>query len=404
MNNIWEMASSAPTSVVTDEARSRITKFFFMIPSDEQVEQVLCLHCQRASASAVKLILEKVVSPNKKLKQRQFFRPLIYAVKGASSKHNKCARQLLAAGVNPNHKSHKTGLTPLHIALSHPNFKGYTNLIWLLLSNEPKADPNAPDWHSERPLEKLFIGPDTQPLELHKRGALSMLLREGADPNFKLPGTGDTPLHLAVRRQDPVVAAMLLYKGADVNAKNNSGSTPLQITANQFRRELSADHAEVLDHLLQYKADVDEPAGALRRTALHWACIAGCAQAVTSLLDAGADVAKTDTDGRDALGLAIENANKLTATASGGDMNGAGLSDHVEIMVGLVGKIRNPLKLEQGRCALETAIKGNDRLLLSMLLPSRHALKLSFRNANVRDLIEREGSEMARALLSRYLR
>ena len=65
MNNIWEMASSAPTSVVTDEARSRITKFFFMIPSDEQVEQVLCLHCQRASASAVKLILEKVVSPNK---------------------------------------------------------------------------------------------------------------------------------------------------------------------------------------------------------------------------------------------------------------------------------------------------------------------------------------------------
>ncbi|KAI1747413.1 hypothetical protein F4782DRAFT_552082 [Xylaria castorea] len=389
MDNTWEMASSALTSVMSEESKSKISRFFFMIPSDEEIEGLLSFYCKKGSASAVKTILQKS-SP--KAKKERYFLPLLHAVRGASSRHNKCVRELLAYGVDPDRQTRKTGQTPLHIAVMHSNFKGYTNLIWLLLSNN--ADPNIRDRNDEFPLAKLFVGADAGPLEPHKRGALIMLLKEGAWPDFTISGTGNTPLHLAVRRQDKISVALLLHKGARVDAKTTGGTTPLVMTANQFRSELSADHAEVLDHLLQYGANVNERAGAQRRTALHWAVTAGCAQAVVRLLEAGADVHLQDWDGCDAMRLAVKYLRKLTA-----NVDEAKLADHVEIMLGLEKAARYKWKLKKGECAVETACKSEDGDMLRQLLKMGLDPNSKFRQGTVLDFATQRGSRLAQHIL-----
>ncbi|KAI1265466.1 hypothetical protein F5Y18DRAFT_52820 [Xylariaceae sp. FL1019] len=392
MHNTWDMASSAPTSVLSEDSKSKISSFFFMIPTTDEIERMLNVYCKKGSASAVRTILQKVTSPKKPLKPRQFLVPLINAVKGASGRHNKCVRALLAAGVNPNHKGRKSGLTPLHMAVRHSNFKGYTNLIWLLLSNN--ANPNMLDRDGEYPLASLFVGADAEPLEPHKRGALIMLLREGAEPNFELAGTGTTPLHRAVRRQDKIVVAMLLHKNANVNAKTTSGITALQMTANQFRGELSADHAEVLDHLLQYGANVDEKAGALDRTALHWAVTAGCAHAVTRLLEAGADPKLADNDGLDAMDLAIQEALKMDSNDEDKIMT------HSEIMSDLQQAASYGWELEQGKCAIETACQSDNTQLLERLIAAGLSPESKFGRETVSDFAVRAGSEAVKNYLA----
>lgn len=414
MDNTWEMASSAPTSTISEDTKSRLTKFFFMIPTDAQIENVLIDCCRKGSAGAVKAILQRTAVGTKPLKRRQYFLPLLYAVQGASARHNKCVRELLAARVDPNHKSKKTGLTPLHIAVGHPNFKGYTNLIWLLLSGRTRADPNARDRDGGPPLTRLFAGAGTAPLEPHKRGALIMLLKEGAAPGATLPGTGSTPLHLAVRLRDRVAVAALLHVGADANARDTGGTTPLQVTANQFRAgPLGADHAEVLDHLLQAGARADERAGALRRTALHWAAAAGCAQAVTRLLEAHADPTLRDGEEHDAMALAICHAEKLTATAAtaaadrdGDTRRAEKLADHVEIMLGLERAANRRWRLREAQCAVETACRmtaadGRSELLED-LLRSGLSPNAKFRGETVLEFAMRQGTDGARRILEEW--
>ncbi|KAK4204935.1 ankyrin repeat protein [Triangularia verruculosa] len=411
MDNTWGMASSAPTSVMSERTRSRIKSFLFLIPSPKQIEDVLSFHCQKGSASAVKTILSQILSPNKRLKHRQFFHALLYAIKGGSTRHNKCVRELLAAGVNPNHRSKKTGLTPLQIALDRPNFKGYANLIWILLSSEPrKTNPDGTDLQGEVPLSKLFVGADEEPLEAHKRGALIMLLKAGADPNYQQPGTGNSLLHLAVRRKDPVVTAILLHVGVDVNALNSSGISPLQVTAAQFHRRQGGE--EVLDHLLKNGAEVDQPAGALERTALHWAVIAGNTTAIHRLLAAGADVTKKDKQNRDAFILAVKHTKKVFISRIGDDEPGqavreAEASDHIEIMQGLLEKVPDeyPIKgfLEEGKCAIETAAGEKTGGLLRKLLKMGLDLDARYKGGKtVREFLAIEGGAPAKTVLMEW--
>ncbi len=64
----------------------------------------------------------------------------------------------------------------------------------------------------------------TQPV---KRPALTRTFSEGADPNGRDPEFGVTLLAWAAMQGDLAMAQRLLEKGADVNAKNGDGSTPL---------------------------------------------------------------------------------------------------------------------------------------------------------------------------------
>jgi ankyrin repeat protein len=69
-----------------------------------------------------------------------------------------------------------------------------------------------------------------------------LLLASKADVNAK-DDTGGTPLHLAAKYDSRDVAELLLANGADVDSKNIKGWTPLHVAAH---------HKEVAELLRQH--------------------------------------------------------------------------------------------------------------------------------------------------------
>lgn len=152
--------------------------------------------------------------------------------------------------------------------------------------------------------------------------AVMTLLANGANPQIT-DREGNTPLHHAARSSDPGVAALLRDAGADIDACNHAGVTPLGSACASGNWRLARFLLERGAHtlveggqpaLLSAAApDEDDPAGVqllLRhkaavnerdtrgRSALHEAAFADHANICQTLLAAGAEIGARDTDGR----------------------------------------------------------------------------------------------------------
>ena len=134
--------------------------------------------------------------------------------------------------------------------------------------------------------------------------AVKELLENGVDPNVQTK-LGESPLHIAAKKEETEVTILLIAHGADTNSREGDGKTPLMEAA-------SAGQPENAEVLLSAGADInatDENGF----TALIWATMLGFPELVGILIEYGAEVNTRSKDGMTAMGISqklVDNAAK----------------------------------------------------------------------------------------------
>lgn len=249
-------------------------------------------------------------------------------------------KALLEGRADPNVVDN-AGRTALHYAAAHSSFGALSEL---LVGNDPKA------------LENLDIGAggqagsdgDDSDEDADFGGGTSNGNGAGAsaglsDPRFTKM---NTLLRMATRaaRNDEAVINALLAKGANINAKDKQGCTPL------FQAILvGSDDAAMV--LLAKGADASVTDTSLNRNALHYAAEKGHLMLVRRLLKADVELNGVDRNGYTPLMLAVRNGQTKAMTAlleAGADTT--------------------PTNQTDGKTALHMAIAAGDATAVTTLL------------------------------------
>uniref|UniRef100_A0ABD2XCM9 Uncharacterized protein n=1 Tax=Trichogramma kaykai TaxID=54128 RepID=A0ABD2XCM9_9HYME len=174
-------------------------------------------------------------------------------------------REFLEFGQDPNCLWAKTGDSPLHLYLIGKNkCMRNTKMAEVLMRNS--SDLNLANKDGLTPLHLIskkynsdmsrnLPFPDVAKLLFEIAEEKQQLLQVDARDNF-----GNTPFHLAVLHYNDYVMKMLLTRGADPNAANDEGSTPLHILYKRHSDDFKNSVAlffkvcDELNHLIQVDA------------------------------------------------------------------------------------------------------------------------------------------------------
>ena len=189
---------------------------------------------------------------------------------------------LLDTKADVNHTSFR-GLTPLHVAVVKRNVA----LVTLLLDHN--ANVNSADYKCLSPLH----------IAIHKgaNAMVQLLLKYKADVNHQ-DADGDTSLLLAVHKRQETMIPMLLEAGADVNAQDQDGDTSLHLII------LKTFSVQTMYLLIDHGANV-EAMNNKGKTPLLLASTQGKVNYMTVLLNANANPNVTDEKGYTVLHHAI---------------------------------------------------------------------------------------------------
>jgi ankyrin repeat protein len=127
----------------------------------------------------------------------------------------------------------------------------------------------------------LADSPLADAIENSRRDLILELIEQGADVNAA-QGDGTTPLHWAAYQLDAALVERLLERGAQANTTNRYGASPLS-------EAVKAANAGIVAQLLKAGADVHAANGD-GETALMLAARTGSTAVASALLAAGADV------------------------------------------------------------------------------------------------------------------
>ena len=193
---------------------------------------------------------------------------------------------LVKAGANVN-AANRHGVTPLSLAALNGSGTAVSRLI------EAGADPNA-----------SMAGGETVLMTAARAGrveALRALIARGADVSARVGNTGQTALMWAASRNNAEAVQLLLEAGADLNARTGRA-------APAPKPDGAAAAANALVTNFEGGRSMFNSAPATGFTAFLFAVRSGSIDAVKTLLDAGANVNDTLSDGSSALVVAAANA------------------------------------------------------------------------------------------------
>ena len=182
---------------------------------------------------------------------------------------------ILDRGINIEQKD-RTGATALMVAAS----SGHISTLKLLLQRG--AAPDTRDNIGYTPMIWAASHGHVEVMELLKEYGATLRSRTAA----QYFGGGSTALHRAAALCQPSAALWLLENGADANARDGYGATPLIEVASRQCIELAR-------FLIDHGADVNAKTRG-GQTALTWAAGFGSLDMIGLLLDSGAEIRRSD--------------------------------------------------------------------------------------------------------------